>query len=178
MTVGCGRRVGRQHHAEAGEGGARDVVPADMLQKARGLGQERTQEHQDQPGRQVQEPHDPPAEVRLQQRREGAGGEESADCTEATDQHEAPAAVPGRHDFSKQRVGHRQHAAGRGTHHETHADVPPETRHRTADRGAYEHHRGQHDGCAAPIDIGERAPHEGADHRPKQRRKRQPGDGL
>ena len=82
----------------------------------------------------------------------------AADGAEPADEHQRPAAMLRRHGLGEQRVGHRQHAAGSGAHQEAHADVPPERRHRAADRGADEHHRRQQDRGAPAVEVGEPAP--------------------
>ena len=168
--------LGAPHDAETREHGARLIGAARKLQKARRLRQQRAHEHQQESRGKIQQPHHAPAESGLQQRGEAARGDETADGTHATDQYQAPAAMAGRHDLGQQRVGDRQHPAGGGTHQEAHRDVPPEARHRAADRGADEHHRGKKNCAAAPVQIRQRTPDEGADSRAGECRKGQPGD--
>ena len=79
--------------------------------------------------------------------------------------------MPSKHR-GEQRISDRKHPAGRRTHHEAHADVPVERGHRAADRRAYEHHRRQQDRRLAPVNIGDDAPHDRADHGPGQREER------
>ena len=135
------------------------------------FGDERAEQDERQTGRQVEHPQDSPAEGGLQKRREAARREITADRAQAADQHQRPAAVPARHHLGEQRIGDRQHPARRNAHHEAHADVPRERRHRAADRGADEHHGGEQDRRLAPVDVGEHAPDDRADHRSRPARR-------
>ncbi len=111
----------------------------------------------------IDEPHDAPAEVRLQDGGERAGGEVAAHRADAADEYKAPAAMARGHDFREQRVGDRQHAAGADAHQEAHEDVPVEGGHGSADGSAHEDDAGEQDGGAASVEVGERTPEKRAD---------------
>ena len=61
--------VGRNHGPVAGERLARFLDAAHLNQEAGGFGKQRTEGNQNQSGGKTEQPHDPPAEIRLQQRR-------------------------------------------------------------------------------------------------------------
>ena len=167
-VFGLVRAGGHQAGPEALHDRPRLRDPAHGEQEARRLGDPAVQRDQQHAGRQPEQPHHAPPELRFQPRCEPARDDVGARDV-ASDQHHQPAAMADRHRLREQGERDRQHPAHRHAHQEAHHEVQLEHRHRAADRGRDEHQAREQDRRAAADPVPEPSPRERADDHAHQR---------
>ena len=142
-------------------------------QEAGRLGDVAVERDQREPGRDAEEPHDPPAVGRDQPVRGPARDQEAERGADAGDEHDDLASAAGGDRLGEQRVDDRQQAAGAHAHEQAGDEVLPERGHRAAHRGADEERCGEQDRGAAADPVAEVAPDQRAEHRADDRDERE-----